>query len=55
MSLSSLLLAVWLILIGVSWLAWITIDAKLLGLLAFVTGIVFLVEGVHPLVVYKRP
>lgn len=55
MTLSSLLLAVWLILVGVTWLAWITIDVKILGLLAFITGIVFLIESVRPLTVYKRP
>lgn len=55
MTLSSLLLAIFLILVGVTWLAWVTIDIKLLGLLAFITGLVFLVEGVHPLIIYKRP
>lgn len=55
MNLSTLLLGVWLILVGVSWLAWVTVDVKLLGLLGFITGIVVLVEGVHPLTVWKRP
>ncbi len=49
MSLSSLLLAVWLILLGITWLAWVAISAKFLGIWAFVTGIVFLVEAVRPL------
>lgn len=49
MSLSSLLLGVWLILVGATWLTWLTIDSKFLGLWAFVTGIVFLVEAYRPL------
>lgn len=54
MSISSLLLAVWLILVGVDWLSWVSIDPKLLGLLAFITGILWLVESYHPLTL-KRP
>jgi uncharacterized membrane protein len=46
---SSLLLGIWLILVGVSGLGWITIDVKILGLLAFVTGLVILIEGVRPI------
>lgn len=49
MSLSSLLVGVWLILIGSTWLAWITVDVKFLGLWAFVTGIVMLVDNWHPI------
>lgn len=49
MSVARLLLAVWLILVGVSWLAWVAIDSKLLGLLAFITGILWLIEGYYPL------
>lgn len=49
MSLSSLLLGIWLILVGATWLTWLTVDAKFLGLWAFVTGIVWLIEGFHPL------
>lgn len=55
MNLSYLLLAVWLILVGITWLGWVAITVTFLGLWAFVTGIVFLVEGVHPVVVYRRP
>lgn len=55
MNLSQLLLGVWLILVGVTWMAWATISIKFLGIWAFVTGIVWLIEGYHPLVVYKRP
>lgn len=53
MSISSLLLAVWLILVGVTWLTWVNIDIKFLGLLGFITGILILVEGVHPITVRK--
>lgn len=54
MSIGSLFLAVWLILVGVSWLAWITVDVKFLGLLGFITGILFLVDSFHPIII-KRP
>lgn len=55
MSLSTLLLGVWLILVGITWLAWVSISLTFLGVWAFVTGIVLLVEGVHPIIVYRRP
>lgn len=55
MSLSQLLLAVWLILVGLSWMAWVTISIKFLGIWAFVTGIVWLVEAYYPVTIYKRP
>lgn len=54
MSVSILLLAVFLILLGVTWLGWVAVSTPLLGLLAFVTGIVLLVDSFHPIVV-KRP
>ena len=54
MSISSLLLAIWLILVGVVWLGWISIDTKFLGLVAFITGILWLVESYHPIVVGPR-
>jgi hypothetical protein len=53
MSISTILLAFWLILVGVSWLTWISIDPKFLGLLAFITGIIFLIESARPLIVKK--
>ena len=55
MSLSTILLGVWLILVGIVWLGWVVINAKFLGLWAFVTGIIFLFEGYHPITVWKRP
>lgn len=44
----NLLLAIWLILVGATWLTWISVDSKFLGLLGFITGIVILVAGVYP-------
>ena len=41
----SLLVAIWLILVGVDWLGWITISIKLLGLIAFIAGLVWLIES----------
>lgn len=55
MSLSQLLLAVWLILVGVTDLGWVTVSIKLIGGLALITGILWLVEGYHPITVYRRP
>jgi hypothetical protein len=52
--LSHVLLALWLILIGLLWLTWITINMKLLGGLAVVTGVLVLIEGVHPIVLYRH-
>lgn len=49
MSISSLLLAIWMILVGVTWLGWISVDIKFLGLLGFITGILMLIEGFRPL------
>lgn len=53
MSISSILLGLWLILVGATWLTWLTIDSKALGLLAFITGILWLVESYHPLTINK--
>lgn len=54
MSLSTLLLGVFLILLAITWLAWVTISVKFLGIWALVTGIVILLEAYHPITVYKR-
>lgn len=54
MSISSILLGLWLILVGSTWLTWIDVSLKFLGLLAFITGILWLIEAYHPIVV-KRP
>lgn len=55
MSLGTILLAVWLILVGITWLTWVAITSAFLGGFALVTGIVLLVEGYHPLIVWKKP
>lgn len=49
MSISTLLLGVWLILLGSDWLGWISVSIKFLGLWAFVTGVVILVDTFHPI------
>lgn len=49
MSISQLLLGVWLILVGATWLTWLTIDSKFLGLFAFIVGILILVDNYHPI------
>ncbi len=48
MSLSNLLLGAWLILVGVTWLAWVAIDVKFLGLLGFIAGLAVLLQGYLP-------
>lgn len=55
MSLGSLLLAVWLILVGLSWSALVVINNKFLGVWALVTGIVWFAEAYHPVTVWHRP
>lgn len=55
MNLSSLLLAVFLILLGITWLGWVAISITFLGIWSLVTGILLLLEAYHPVVVYRRP
>lgn len=55
MTLSTLLLAIFLILYGLSLLAIIAVSSKLLGIIALVDGIAFLVESYRPITIYKRP
>lgn len=54
MSLSTLLLAIFLILLGLSWLAILAVSAKLLGIIALVDGIAWLVESYRPIVLFDR-
>lgn len=49
MTLSNLLLGIWLILVGSTWLGWVGVSIKFLGLWAFVTGVVILVDSFHPI------
>lgn len=53
MSLSGLLLGIWLILVGATWLTWLSVDAKFLGLFGFITGIIWLIEGFRPITIRK--
>lgn len=54
MGLASLLLGIWLILVGLSWAALVVIDSKFLGFWALITGILWLVEQWHPVVIPVR-
>ena len=47
MSLSSIMLAVTLILIGLAWLGWVAISVKVLGGFAFATGVIMILEGLN--------
>lgn len=56
MSLGSLLLAVWLILVGLTWSTLVLINSKFLGVWALITGIVLIVEQWQPLTIpVRRP
>lgn len=58
MGLSSLLLAAFLILFGLNALGLIavsaTVSATVLGIVALIAGILFLVEGYHPITIWPR-
>lgn len=54
MSLSALLLAIFLILYGLNALAIFAISSKLLGVIALIDGIAFLVESYHPVTLFNR-
>lgn len=55
MSLGQLLLGLWLLLVGITWMTWVSISTQFLGGLAAVTGLIWLVESVHPITIYRRP
>lgn len=55
MSLGSLLLGVWLILVGITWLGWIAISGPFLGGTAVITGIVWLTQAYYPVNLWKHP
>lgn len=55
MGLSALFLAAFLILFAINALGWVAVSATFLGVVALVAGILILVEGVHPIVVWHRP
>lgn len=55
MSLTTLALAVFLILFGINALGWVAVSATALGIIALVAGILILVDGYHPVTVFRRP
>jgi uncharacterized membrane protein HdeD (DUF308 family) len=54
MSLTTLALAVFLILYGISALGWVAVSATVIGVVALVAGILILVDGYHPVTVFRR-
>lgn len=54
MSLTHLLTALWFLLLGITWLGWVSISITFLGGLAAIVGILWLVENVHPLTIPVR-
>lgn len=54
MALSHVLAGIWFILVGITWLGWVTITSSFLGGFALVVGIVWLVEGVYPVTIPVR-
>jgi hypothetical protein len=54
LSLSTLLLAIFLILTGLNLLEVTTISNTVLGVVALIAGIAFLVEGYHPVTLLRR-
>lgn len=55
MSLSTLLTAIFFILLGITWMGWVAISTMFLGVFAFITGLVWLLEAYHPVTVWQRP
>jgi hypothetical protein len=55
MSLDTLCLGLYLLLIGLVQVFSISISATLLGVLALIAGALILIGSVHPITVYRRP
>lgn len=56
MTLTTLALAVFLILFGINTLGWVAVSATVLGIVALVAGILILVDSYHPVVFpVRRP
>jgi hypothetical protein len=55
MSLSSLCLGLYLLLIGLVQLFGLDVSDTLLGLLALIAGALILIDSVHPIAVFRRP
>ena len=47
MNLSTLVTAVWLILVGLSWLGWVAVSLEVLGFVALVAGVLIILEGLN--------
>jgi hypothetical protein len=54
MSLSTLLLAAYFILVGLSLLGILAVSNTVLGIIALVVGIIILVDGLHPVTIWHR-
>lgn len=54
MSLSTLFLAAFLILFGISALGWVAVSATVLGIVALIAGVLILVEAYHPVTIWHR-
>lgn len=54
MSLSGILLVLFLLLYAVTALGWVAVSATVLGIVALATAIAFIVEGWHPLPIVAR-
>lgn len=54
LTLTPLVLGVYLLLVGVSTLGWIVISATVLGVLALVAGILVLLDAYHPIAIWRR-
>lgn len=53
MTLSTLLLGLWLILVGVTWIGWVPVSSLVLGAFALVTGVVILIDSLGSRTVFK--
>lgn len=49
MSLGTLALGLYLLFVGAAQLGWFTVSTVLLGVLAFVAGLLILISAVHPI------
>lgn len=54
MSLTHLLTALFFILLGITWIGWVAISIVFLGILSFVVGVLWLVEGYRPVVIGRH-
>lgn len=54
MSLTTLALAVFLILYAISALGWVAVSGTVLGIVALIAGILILVDGYHPVTIWHR-